>query len=334
MQQPEHQSSIAQDTHIRYVFHQLSPEEEAQFEDFLDANPHEADILEGIQLFCENRGIRTREAFDQAWYKEMEGVKDKLAPNKTSLPNAPSIPNLWKWLVFGLCFLFIGGVFWLLRERNLENQYLKEEKHKVLQRDSAINSLQIEIKTLKTNLKGLSAPSNSPRDTALQIEIKQLKEVLIRKEAMLLQMQSNIRPKNREIAMKYAPPKKQTRSSQSSAPGNVFEAADRAYDSGNYEESIRLLQSIPKQESYGRVLQRLPYVFFYGKRYREASEYFVELAESNQSTIMEIQYYLLLCNLAEGRKLEARLMRATILSNRKHPYYKETNAIPEIIFKP
>lgn len=108
----EHQPGTEQDIHVRYVFRQLSTEEEARFEDFLDANPHEADIVEGIQLFCEKRGIRTREAFERIWGEEMKGVREKFGQ-----PSGVPFPSKQRYWLGAILILMLAGVaIWILRE--------------------------------------------------------------------------------------------------------------------------------------------------------------------------------------------------------------------------
>lgn len=52
MQMPDNTSNSSYEQYVRYVFQQLSAEEEADLERSLDANPEEADTIDAILNFC------------------------------------------------------------------------------------------------------------------------------------------------------------------------------------------------------------------------------------------------------------------------------------------
>ena len=85
-----------------------------------------------------------------------------------------------------------------------------------------------------------------------------------------------------------------------------------------------MLKSIQANDPrQAEVTQRLPYSLFYAKDYSTAVSAFLDLLDADQYEEMNVQWYLLLCYVANGQKPEIRYLLHSILKNPKHKYYQK-----------
>jgi|GEM_PF-3638958 len=176
MQQTDDTQNIAHEHLVRYVFRQLSPEEESRIEDFLDANPHEADVVDGILQFCKERGIRTRESFEEVWGvqkgKILETIKQKTKPSSGSSPAITYSLNQWAWATAASFALLIVLGAWAWVEHKKMQEIVEEIKRRNTQQDVEIADLKREILIQSANLADARAQweaENQKNDTPFHL---------------------------------------------------------------------------------------------------------------------------------------------------------------------
>lgn len=147
---------------VSYVFHELPPDEEARMNDFLDTDPHAADIVDGIIRYCHDRGIRDRAEYEQAWALEMETAKRRLAEREVP-PQPPPDSKKWIWVVGFLLLLCAAGAFWYYREGQKKKEKEQEKERQEAARRDSIAALRPQAQAEEPQPPG---PTTAPADPA------------------------------------------------------------------------------------------------------------------------------------------------------------------------
>ncbi|MBX2891515.1 MAG: hypothetical protein KF734_11340 [Saprospiraceae bacterium] len=151
MQQADDTQNITHEHLLRYVFRQLSPEEESRIEDFLDSNPHEADIVEGILQFCKERGIRNRESFEEVWREQQRGVQERIQKRIKQLDISSTGYsarfNKWGWAAV-LFSIIISGAIGFRAGKTSAIQEIQKMQQQNAGRDSSIAALKQDVAML------------------------------------------------------------------------------------------------------------------------------------------------------------------------------------------
>lgn len=302
-----------------YLLGRLPPDEAARLEADIAADPALAEQvalqrlgLMGIQrLAATGMGAK----FDQ-WDADMD------APIISPLTEAStSARNPWIWVTTALLLLLTAGAFWHFGQMRIERSEQERERRQIAFRDSMIASLQADYRAKTAELEVLMAKPGG--DSLTLLEVKQLRDELDRKDKALRELEQR-RPSGKpRVAMRLAPVPNQVRGSASDID-QVLDAAKRAFDKPDYQESVRLLKSIPPGDPRQvQVTQMLPYALFYAERFQEAIPAFLNLWEQDEDNeAMNAQGYLLLCYIAEGKMLEAKQMRLVIMQKPQHKFYQ------------
>lgn len=319
------------DTIEKYLLGELSSAERERLEADIKGDPALFEQVEiqrlGLMGLQRLAAADLREKFDQ-WDEDLDVPLLLTASPPPPLPNR----NIWVWTTAVLLLLLTAGAFWHFGQIKKERAIQEQERQEVALRDSLITVLQADYQRKANELTALlGMPSNS-KDSIALLEIKRLREELDRKDQVLRNLESRRTAANLQIAMQLAPPSDiKTRGSGDSGDPTL-DAVQKAYDAKDFSEAVRLLKSIPTNDSLRQtqVSAILPYALFYAQRFQEAIPEFRNLwAEDEVYEAMNAQGFLLLCYIAEGKTSEARQMRLTILKNPKHKYYPMANKLTD-----
>lgn len=311
------------DTIEKYLFGELSKAESERLEADMTTDPALLEQVEIQRLGL--MGMRRLAAADlkekfARWDEELD------APPPAS---PPSRRNPWIWATIALLLLLTAGAFWQTeKSRKIQEQ----EKQQIAQRDSLIIALRLDFQKTKDSLSALLNISNTSQDSFFTLEIKRLKKELHLKDQALRDLEGRLSAHNRQIAKLLSPPPPDRKTRNNSGDDDpALAAAKKAYNAADFEEAVRLLNEILKNDpQQAQAKELLPYAMFYAGHFREAIPAFLDLRERNQdykSTIMDAEGYLLLCYIAEDQDLKAKQLRIAILSNLEHTHYYMANKL-------
>lgn len=318
-----------------YIDGALSPEEALALERQLAADPALAAEFAAHQAARDvvMRAGRAREfrlKIKAGLEKEGFFEQFEAAPKRS-----PKI-NKWKLSSLVLLFLLAGGVFWGIKNRLGEEQEQERLNREVARREAQMAVMQADYERLQRELDVALANPEQGNDAVIQPEITRLRQETARLAGELRRLRNESAPPCAPVDVgPYLLPADTTMAVAVRGDDRYKASfkAEVAYNQKRYAESIRILTEIPNDDpGYNGVAFLLPYALFRDKRYEEAAEAFLKLAEKSPSKLFDAQYYWMLCRLAQGRCTDARLMRQTILANKDHRYLKETRTIPRAVF--
>ncbi len=319
------------DTIEKYLLGELIPSEREQLE---------ADIAIDAKLFKQVEiqrlallGIRRLAAADMygnfdKWDKEIDTPSSPSPPAETKTTG-----KVWIWASTTLLLLLLAGAIWHFGEIKKIKNTQQQENQEIARRDSIIMALRAEFQQKEEELSDLLKRTELGKDSTLNAEIKRLREELDQKDKAMRALESRNTQGSRQFAMQLAQKSNMSTRGDIGSDDPTLAAANKAYNNSKFEEAIRLLNSIPKNDPrQAQVVQLMPYALFYAQRFQQAIPVFINLWEQDPDfEAMNAQGYLLLCYIAEGKSLEARQMRLTILQNPKHKYYKWANEATSIL---
>jgi len=305
------------DTIQKYLLGELPPLEREHLEANIDSDPALAEQVEiqrlaymGLQRLA---AADLRQKFD-LWDDEL----DTPTLPQTPPPIQPNHDKLWIWTAVILLLLLLVGAFahfWQVKHTR------NSEKSEVAQRDSIIAVMRIEFQQKQDSM---SVLLSLPKDSLSVLEIKRLQEEIDRKDKSLRDLESKRRAGKPLIALQYAQPSNTNTRGGSRGTDPVLTDEAKAFKAKEFAESIRLLKSIPANDSrQAEVIQRLPYSLFYASHFDAAIPAFIDLLEVDQFKEIDVQWHLLLCYVAIGERSETRYLLHAILKNPKHKYYQQ-----------
>lgn len=316
------------DTIEKYLFGELSKAESERLEADMTTDPALLEQVEIQRLGL--MGMRRLAAADlkekfARWEEELD------APPPAS---PPSRRNPWIWATIALLLLLTAGAFRHFWQTEKSRKTREKEKREIAQRDSLVIALQAGYRQKEDSLSALLNTPRASQDSFFMAEIKRLKKELHLKDQALRDLEGRLSAHNQQIAKLLSPPPPDRKTRNNSGDDDpALAAAKKAYNAADFEEAVRLLNEILKNDpQQAQAKELLPYALFYAGYFREAIPAFVDLWERHQdykSTTMDAEGYLLLCYIAEGRTLEARRMRLILLENPEHPHHEMANKLTD-----
>ncbi|MFM7156138.1 MAG: hypothetical protein ACKOZV_18630, partial [Bacteroidota bacterium] len=237
---------ILHDRIEQYLLGNLPPDECAQLENEMKANPQLAEQV-ALQRLAIN-GIQRLAARDmrkkfELWDKETDGV-------------SPQYP--WFWATLILLGLLVLGIFLHFSKlRNKHEEHLRELEV-IAARDSLIAVLQADYRNLSTALDSLSRNSISEKDSLLKNELLQLRNRLELGDRVLRELERQRNAGKSQMAMRLAPPPPRLRGNNQFSDSPV-DRAKKAYNEGKYDQAVQLFRKIPASDpAQAQVIQHLP----------------------------------------------------------------------------
>lgn len=311
----------------KYLLGELPPAESARLEADMAADPALFEQVEIQRLGL--MGMRRLAAADMR-EKFAKWDEDLDAPPPSSSP--PANRNFWIWATITLLLLLTAGAFWHFWQAEKWREMQERERQEIVKRDSLIAVLRADYQQKTEELAALLEKSGSRKDSLSMLKIKHLQEELDRKEKALRDLEGRRSARNPQIAMQFAPPSNTATRGRGESADPTLAAAQKAYDTRDFTEAVRLLKSIPPNDPrQEQVVQMLPYALFYAGRFQQAIPEFLNLWEKDDFEAMNAQGYLLLCYIAEGKTLEARQLRLNILRDPNPKFHQMANELKGVL---
>lgn len=235
--------------------------------------------------------------------------------------------RFWYWSV-PILLIVILLLSFLYYHRSNENIRHSEDRL-IYERDSIILELKNEIKARQRDNPAINNRYDSKPDSILQSEIEHLQHEINRLKSQPSEKSDQYKSENVQMALAAGIDESTLMRGMKDNrnPDPVISAALSYYEQKKYREAVHHLKQIDLNNKDGQRIATflLPYALFYDKQFGEATYAFENLVEIDRSEIQKIEWYLLLCYIAEDRKSHITNQLVAIVNNPQHRYY--TNGI-------